>query len=68
MTLHLFHCCGSPQVQCLIGDGQLWLLFLAFSWAVLPFLYVASLLFTRPSTGVARLSMLNVFVGAFSLR
>ena len=44
------------------------LLLLAYGWAGLPFTYVASLLFTVPSSGIVWLTMFNIITGSCSHR
>ncbi|XP_063703387.1 phospholipid-transporting ATPase ABCA1-like [Culicoides brevitarsis] len=43
--------------------GRCLLVLMCFIWAVLPFTYLASLLFTAPATGFTRLSIIYIFSG-----
>lgn len=49
------------------GDGivslELGFLMLLFGWAILPFIYICSYMFTVPSTGYSRLSTLFLVTG-----
>ena len=54
------------SVNAYTDDGRflyILLLFLLYGWAVLPFMYLLSFLFTVPASGFVWLSMLNIFSG-----
>ena len=43
------------------------LLFLLFGWAVLPFIYLMSFIFTVPSSGLVWLTMFNILSGMLQI-
>ncbi|XP_072399805.1 phospholipid-transporting ATPase ABCA3-like isoform X2 [Diabrotica undecimpunctata] len=46
------------------GDmGRLFFLLLLFGWSFMPLYYVASLIFTVPSTGYTRMTLVGIFIG-----
>ncbi|XP_050517580.1 phospholipid-transporting ATPase ABCA3-like isoform X2 [Diabrotica virgifera virgifera] len=46
------------------GDmGRLFFLLLLFGWSFMPIYYVASLIFTVPSTGYTRMTLVGIFIG-----
>ena len=54
------------DVKAYVGDGRVWyvlLLLLLYGWAVLPFMYILSLLFTVPASGLVWLTMFNIISG-----
>ena len=54
------------NIEAYIGDGRLWdifLLFALYGWAMLPFMYVLSFIFTVPSSGLVWLTMFNIISG-----
>ncbi|KAI2474345.1 ATP binding cassette (ABC) transporter subfamily A member, partial [Diabrotica virgifera virgifera] len=45
------------------GDmGRLFFLLLLFGWSFMPIYYVASLIFTVPSTGYTRMTLVGIFI------
>jgi len=58
------------DVQPLVGDGRfldMLLLLLLYAWAMLPFMYLLSFLFTVPSSGYVWLTIFNILSGNFVL-
>jgi len=56
------------DVQAFVGDGRfldLLLLMLLYAWAVLPFMYLLSFIFTVPSSGYVWLTMFNILSGNY---
>lgn len=56
------------NVQAYVDDGRflkILLLLLLYAWAVLPFMYLLSYLFTVPSSGLVWLTMFNILSGNF---
>ena len=49
------------------GLGDVWLLFMMYGWAVLPFMYLLSFLFNVPASGLVWLTMLNILSGELLL-
>ena len=55
-------------VTAYVGDWrflEILLLFVLYGWAVLPFMYNLSFIFTVPSTGMVWLTMFNILAGRF---
>jgi len=48
-------------------QGRCLLIFVMFAWAMLPFMYLFSFLFSIPSSAFTRLTMLNIFTGIATL-
>ena len=54
------------DIKAYVGDGRLWdifLLFALYGWAMLPFMYILSFIFTVPSSGLVWLTMFNILAG-----
>lgn len=54
------------DIEAYVGGGRLWdvlLLFALYGWAMLPFMYVLSFIFTVPSSGLVWLTMFNILAG-----
>lgn len=55
-------------IDAFVGGGRwadILLLFVLYGWAVLPFMYLLSFIFTVPSTGFIWLTILNIVSGGF---
>ena len=63
--LQLFNEEGLREPQQL---GIILMILTLFAWAMAPLMYLASFLFTVPSSGFTRMSMLNIFTGETSGR
>lgn len=48
--------------------GRCFIVLLCFIWAVIPFTYLLSMLFTVPATGFTRLSNIYIFTGKINLK
>ncbi|XP_071081915.1 phospholipid-transporting ATPase ABCA3-like [Haliotis cracherodii] len=58
------------QSEAYAGDGRLGIMFLIFvvyGWAVLPFMYALQYLFKVPASGMAMITILNIVTGMFSV-
>ena len=67
--LCLFIVFAGFNIEAYTGDnrlGLLLLLFMLYGWAMLPFMYLASFLFSVPSTGVVWMTMFNIISGEYA--
>eukprot|EP00058_Branchiostoma_floridae_P010060 XP_002595548.1 hypothetical protein BRAFLDRAFT_117471 [Branchiostoma floridae] len=58
------------DVKAYVEDGRvamILLLFFLYGWAMIPMMYLASFLFTVPSTGFVRLTMFNIIAGVATM-